>query len=329
MNLQFNKRPDHIDDKLYVITAVFNPQRYHSRWVHYSHFEKHIIDSGAHLITIEATFGNRSAAITEQMGDNHTIIHVNVKDEIWLKENLINVAIRHLPKDWKYVAWVDADLTFNRPDWVEETLHQLQHYHMVQLFSEILYMGPQRQYLGSGPSFMASYLKAYREGKITFQDGKYTDGIVAKLEWQGAPGGAWAATRDAIDKLGGLIDFVIIGSADYYMALCILGLFEHQNNVGYHPTYMEDVLAWQELALKYLNRNIGFVKGTVSHAWHGKMKDRGYDDRWKILIKHQFNPKTDLIKDSIGVYHLNGEKWQLRDDIRAYMQSRNEDSIDL
>src|SRR5438067_868351 len=104
-------RPDVITDTLYVITPIFNPQRYRSRWKHYKNFEKHIIDSGAHLVTIEAVFGDRANVITEKVSDKHTIISVRTKQEIWLKENLINIAILHLnhiDPNWKYVSWIDA-----------------------------------------------------------------------------------------------------------------------------------------------------------------------------------------------------------------------------
>ena len=58
-----NHRADFVTDPLYVITPVFNPQRYRSRWKHYTNFEQHVLDSGAHLITIEATFGARAKVV--------------------------------------------------------------------------------------------------------------------------------------------------------------------------------------------------------------------------------------------------------------------------
>src|SRR4051812_42892051 len=119
-------RPDVIKDNLYVISPIFNPIRYRTRWKNYKPFEKQVLDAGAHLITIEAIYGERECAITQTDHPNHTVIYVRTKHEIWLKENLINIAIHrlstHIDPHWKYVAWVDADITFARPDWVGETL---------------------------------------------------------------------------------------------------------------------------------------------------------------------------------------------------------------
>src|SRR5688572_5856234 len=90
-------RPDLVDQKLYVITPVFNPQRYSRRWELYEKFEKYVLSSNeAHLVTIECAFGNREFVLRQSDSPNHTLIQVRSSQEIWIKENLINVAIQRL-----------------------------------------------------------------------------------------------------------------------------------------------------------------------------------------------------------------------------------------
>jgi hypothetical protein len=331
-SLEFH-RPDVITDPLYAITTVFNPQRYRTRWKHYKPFEKHILDSGAYLITIEAAYGNRAHVVTERVSERHFIIQVRTKSQIWLKEALVNKAIQelttHIDPNWKYACYIDADLTFGRKDWVGETIHQLQHYAMVQMFSQIAQLNPNREIIGTGASFMAGYLKAYKALKIDLKHNTYTDGIVSKLEWQGAPGGAWAVRRDAWEHLGGLIESVILGSADYFMALGLFGYLHIDERIGYHPYFMEELLTWQDNAMKHLKKNIGLVQGMVLHEWHGKMVDRGYNDRWKILVKHNFNPRTDIRRDAAGLTYLTDDKPDFKLDLDLYFSKRNEDSIDV
>lgn len=331
-------RPDLIDSELYVITAIFNPKRFRSRWKHYKNFEQHIINSGANLVTIECSFGSRSEVITEAISDKHQIIHVSTVQELWLKENLINVAIQHLPKSWKYVAWIDADITFVRHDWVGETLQLLQHFPIIQMYSQITQLGPNEEPMNTGLSFM----EGWRRG-IPFQTntGKAKDNSeqakygqygphCKKIGWAGSPGGAWAATRDAVNKMGGLIDIAILGSGDYHMAAGLMGFMDITLADGrYHPEYVAALKRWESNAIRTIKRNVGHMKGLILHHFHGKMSDRGYTDRWKILVKHQFNPLTDIRKDSNGVYQLNEERWELRDELRNYFSSRNEDSIDF
>src|SRR5688572_1018355 len=118
---------------LYVVTAISNPCRYNSRYQLYQKFAKMVQDSNAILITVETAFGNRPFVVT-QPGNNYHI-QLRTNHEIWHKENMINLGIARLPLDWQYVAWIDADANFSNPDWVNETLNQLQHYHIVQMFS--------------------------------------------------------------------------------------------------------------------------------------------------------------------------------------------------
>jgi hypothetical protein len=93
--------------------------------------------------------------------------------------------------------------------------------------------------------------------------------------------------------------------------------------------YARHVMRWQERCEKHIRRDVGFVPGTILHSFHGKKKDRGYQDRWKILIKNKFDPELDLMRDHQGLYKLTDRSIKLRDEIRRYFRSRNEDSRDV
>ncbi|HOV34629.1 MAG TPA: hypothetical protein PLS56_01395 [Candidatus Dojkabacteria bacterium] len=349
-------RPDRVNAPLYCITPIINTQRFRSRWKIYKNaFEHQIINAGAHLILIECSYGEREEVYVETVHERHTIINVRTHHELWHKENLINRAIQELHRidpNWKYVCYVDSDIQFARPDWVGETLHKLQHHPIVQMFSQVAYLSPDNEQLRVALSFM----EGWRQG-IPFQN---KAGIAQdkgawvkhkhpkdcpccppppypehnhshKIAWAGAPGAAWAYRREALNQLGGLVDYAILGSADYHMSTALMGFLHISLQKGYHPEYVQWLMDWQTRALKYIKRDVGLVKGLILHHWHGKMKDRNYGTRWQILINHQFNPRTDIKKDTNGLWQLEDEndKWQLRDDIRGYFNVRNEDSIDL
>jgi len=164
-----------VDAPLYVVTPIVNPSRYRSRYALYRDFEKHISDAGAELITVEAAFGDRAFEVTDPANRNH--IQVRTNHEVWHKENLINLGVARLPADWKYVAWIDADVQFARPDIVEETIHQLQHFSVVQMFSHSTDLGPRHQPLGSAQGFITwttgwhSCIKSIVLGFITLRLG--------------------------------------------------------------------------------------------------------------------------------------------------------------
>jgi hypothetical protein len=298
---------------LYVVTAISNPVRYKSRYKLYREFAKRVEDSGAILYTIELAFGDRQFEITERGNIRHD--QVRTFHELWHKENLLNLAIANLPADWEYVAWVDADVSFMRPDWVEETIHQLQHHMFIQMFANAIDLGPRGEPIKTHEGFV----KGWYDGKLTLT--KYYEG--------GHPGFAWAARREALDYVGGLIDWAVLGSGDRHMAAALVGQAGRTLNRDLSKNYKDMILEWQARAEKYILHDVGYMDGTLFHHWHGKKADRRYVDRWKILTENKFDPHLDLKRDSQGVYQLTDRNLKLRDDIRRYFRARNEDSIDL
>jgi hypothetical protein len=102
-----------------VITVIFNPVKYQSRYDHYQKFEAHMARSGVQLITVECIFESapqfglpRQTFEITRAGDRHHIQLV-APSIIWLKENLINIAVQRLPQNIEYVAWLDADIEFD------------------------------------------------------------------------------------------------------------------------------------------------------------------------------------------------------------------------
>lgn len=326
--------PIHIhpcDSPLYVVTVVTNYARYRSRYALYKAFEKYVEDSGAILYTVEAAFGDRPFCVTQPSNPRH--IQVRTIDEVWHKENLGNIGIARLPEDAKYIAFMDADVMLSRSDWVTETVHQLQHYQVIQMFSHAQDLSPKYHPLTSFTGFMYSYVNSLLTGadkEAAIRKGGYSGGCYGPGRtgtfWH--PGYAWAMTREAINILGGLIDFAVLGSADHHMATALIGqpmLSVHQDM---HPNYKMLIEQWGRAA-DLLKKDVGYMDGLLLHYWHGKKKDRRYVDRWKILVDNQFDPITDLKRDSQGVWQLTDRNIRLRDQIRAYFRQRNEDSIDV
>jgi hypothetical protein len=232
---------------------------------------------------------------------------------------MVNLGISRLPKDWQYVAWVDADITFARPDWVAETIHKLQHHHVVQMFSVAQDLDPNYVPFNRRPGFIYHYLET---GNYLGQKGR---GLYPS---NSHPGYAWAANRQALDDLGGLIDFAILGAGDHHMSTGLIGRIHHSCPEGLKNTNYDKMLQmWGERA-KRLNLDVGYVDGLVNHQWHGKKRDRRYHDRWQVLIRNNYDPAFDIMKDWQGLWQLEGSKPMLRDGIRNYFQARNEDSID-
>ena len=69
---------------------------------------------------------------------------------------------------------------------------------------------------------------------------------------------------------------------------------------------------------------LGYVPGIIRHYFHGTKANRRYTERWKILMKYNFNPKTDLKYDEKGILVGNISN-DFINDIMKYFQERKED----
>jgi hypothetical protein len=309
------------NERLHVIAVISNPIRYNARYELFKRFTQYVSQfKNVEVHTVEIAFGDRQFYATGPETLEHT--QLQSFDELWHKENMINLGMKNLPDDWQYVAWIDTDVRFTRNDWVEETLHQLQHYMFVQMFEDAVDLGPREQFLKRHKGFMHQYLN-----NPDFDPSpNYYSGA------SGHPGFAWAARREAIDHVGGIIDIGILGSGDRHMACGLVGQMSKSYSGGLHPAYGEELAAWEARAERHISRDVGFVPGTLLHEWHGKKVDRQYGSRWKILVDHQFNPRTDIKRDWQGLWQLevtDSRQRNLRDAIRRYFRARHEDSIDL
>lgn len=318
----------------YVVTIISNPIRYQSRYKLYRQFAEMCRHAGVTLITVEQAFGDRPFMITERDNINH--LQVRSVDELWHKENMLNLGMNYMMQVYpnaKYVAWVDADVFPMMPprQWFEETYHALQHYEIVQMFEWSMDLDPSYNALhAKRHSFIAEYIENGYHKPVkagiweTAEDGYYNSK-------NGHTGFAWAANVDAITKLGGLLDVCIVGAGDWHMAHALVNCIEMSIPKDATPGYIEHLMNWQLMAERHIKQDIGFVHGTIYHYWHGKKVDRKYWDRWKILWENAYDPRIDIKKDVQGLWVL--ESWderqrKMRDQMRSYFRQRNEDSID-
>lgn len=302
----------------HVITMISNTVRYQSRYRLYKEFAARMAAVGVNLWTVEVAFGERPFVVTDPSNDHH--LQLRSLNELWHKERALNLLIQRITQvcpGWKYVAWIDADIDFYSPHWISETVHMLQHYEVVQMFQNAVDLGPNGETLHVHNGFAFSY-RTGREFKQGYSN------------WH--PGFAWAMTREAYDKVP-ILDFAILGSADRHMAGAWIGRVEETVSKEMSGPYLRELQEYQSQCERWIRRDIGYVPGTILHYWHGRKRDRRYQDRWRILTELQFDPDRDIRADSYGLWQLvdHGDKRsiELRDRIRDYFRMRNEDSNDL
>ena len=310
---------------LYVVAVVFNPARYRTRYRLFQEFRTYVEQSGARLFTVEVAFGDRGFLCTEK---GHPLqLQLRTHNELWLKENALNLGVQRLPEDWQYVAFVDADVTFARPDWVRETVEQLQHNKVVQMFSKSLDLGPNHVPFNGLGSYGFAY--CFRNGIPRAHPGRLPSGYGYPDGTYWHPGYAWAYTRKAFEDLGGLLDHAIIGAADYHMAQALLGEVNSSIPAGIDPEYTLHCQAWQELATRHIQGHVGYVEGTLLHHFHGAKVNRRYRERWDVLRNTGYLQRRDLRRDRQGLWSLTKENPALKRALQDYFNQRNEDDASM
>jgi len=175
------------DNTLHVIGVIQNAPRYHSRYRLFRQWVKEMLETpNVKLYVVEAVYGHRHGECGPENGEfGYLKVHTN--SEIWLKENLINLGVKHLlPVDCKYVCWSDCDIHFINPNWAQESLHQLQHYQIIQPWKDALdlaFDGGVMQHFTSCGYFSAKHIPQHPSGR-PYNGTKF-----------GHVGYAWACTR--------------------------------------------------------------------------------------------------------------------------------------
>ncbi len=307
---------------LHVIGVIQNTVRYHSRYRLFRQWAKEMAaTSGVVLHVVEAVYGDRHPECAPENGEyNYHKVHIH--SEIWLKENLINIAVKNLlPSDWKYMAWIDCDVHFRNPDWANASVQQLQHYNIIQPWqsaSDLDFHGNVMNTWTSFGSLCAKGLPMYHDKTRCEQGYAY-----------GHTGYAVACTRYFYENVIKLADFNIVGAGDHLMLWACVNKVDSTMPKHISRGYRAMCEDWQRLAYRACAGMVGFTPGRLEHHWHGKKSGRQYWNRWDILTRNYYDPHTDIAYDSQGVVVLCGKnKYQIEHGIMKYNRHRGEDGID-
>jgi len=302
---------DPIEDKLHVIAVVSNPCMFSKRYILMKEFIQRIEKSEPNVILyiVEMAYKNQKHMMTNKNNKRH--LQLTCECPIWHKENMINIGVKCLlPKNYKAFAWIDADIEFENSSWALDTLKILNGSRdIVQLFSHCVDMDEHEM-----------TMKVFNSAGYQQCKGKTYCG---KGENYWHPGYAWAITRKAYEKIGGLYELAILGSGDNIMLFCLLERGLKAIQEASSDNYKKTVTEYQH---KMKTLRLGYVPGIVRHHFHGSKINRKYQERWKILVKHGYSPDTFIAYDETGILvpTLRFPE-ELKKEILEYFFSRNED----
>ena len=306
-------------DELWVITSYFNPAGHQSRRENYRQFRAAL--GNKPCLTIECALADRPF----ELSPSHDVVQVRAHHTLWHKERLLNLAIAKLPPSCRYVAWIDADVLFERLDWEESAIALLDRHVAVQLFREVLLL--------PAPSRPAEAIDRTYGIAATIAADPATL-FAGRFDTHGHTGYAWAARRELLDAAP-LYDACIVGSADHVMAHAML--FEPSATcvtrlLGNNTPHLRHFHAWADRLHTVCERlglsGLGFVPGTIRHLWHGSPIERRYFERNQRLRQLGFDPAKDLLAEPDQPWRLCAPDGPIARFLIDYFAQRNEDSTD-
>jgi hypothetical protein len=304
---------DPIEDKLHVILCISNPCLYARRYILIKEFlnRMDLEESDVLVYVVELAYKKQRFIITEPNNPRHLQIRTEIP--IWHKENMINLGVQKLlPKNWKAMAWIDSDIEFDNPTWAKDTLKVLNGTKdIVQLFGNCIDMDKNEEAMNIFTSFGHQYCKGLPYSKTIIQF------------WH--PGFAWACTRKAYEKMGGLYEKGILGSGDNIMALCLIQRGLKSVNENSTEDYKNSIIEFQE---RVKTLRLGYIPGVIRHYFHGSKQNRRYHDRWQILLKYDYSPSAHVTNDKNGVLVPTKDcPEEMLNEIMEYFKERNEDEF--
>src|SRR6185295_4913556 len=101
-------------EDFWAITTYFNVSNGRNRRRNYDVFKRRL---PLPLLTVEWHPDSRFELERDDAG---ILLQLGGGDLMWQKERLLSAGLAALPDHVKYVAWIDCDVLFEDPDWIDQ-----------------------------------------------------------------------------------------------------------------------------------------------------------------------------------------------------------------
>ena len=308
----------HSPGDLGVVTCLFNVDACGAKLRNFAFFSSLLRTGGIPFVVVECASTNGGW----HLAPSSDVIQVRASADLWQKERLLNLALHQVPDKCTKIAWLDADLLFENPDWAVLASEALNKYKVVQLGHRIIRL-PRglHAFNGTGAcwdSFASIYLK-YPHALLSGDFGKH-----------GHTGFGWAANRSLLNEVG-LYDACVAGGGDHVMAHAFCGDWDSPclgRMMGTGSAWHRHAIQWANRAYPFVRARVGAVEGHILHLWHGELPSRKHMGRYETLKEAQFDPEVDLEVDEFGCWRWRSEKPVLRAALAQYLQLRRHEGTD-
>lgn len=301
---------------MWAITSFFNPMGYRRRLANFRIFRERL---GLPLVAVELAYGEDYELGD---GDAELLVRRRGSDVLWQKERLLNLALEALPPECTKVAWIDCDVFFEEPDWHLAFERVLDEVPIAQAFSRVAYLT--RDWAPDGSDGVA-FRRRSRTDVIASAASAEAVFECPDRSITGAPGFAWGARRELLDRHR-FYDAGIIGGGDRLIACAAYDYLAGTRRVHHDdPAVRDHYLRWARPFAEEIAGRVGYVDAELCSLWHGDMVDRRLDERFIGLRDFGFDPAADIAMDERGAWRWATDKPALHAYVRDYFAARRED----
>jgi len=235
---------------------------------------------------------------TPQLNLNPTLL-VRSNSAIFHKERLFNLLEPLIPKRFRNLIFMDSDIIFDDPKWVDKISLEMRKYSIVQPFSKVVFTDSNLEVIEENPSCV----KFFKVDRCI----------------NGHPGFCWAILRSYFKSIGGFFDKAIIGAGDSFFANSVMKI---TRPFSYGFIYA-DYIKWR-LRTSITPVSINYINMTIYHLYHGDTNARQYTSRHNIPELHRIKHWDQAVyTNKNGMYELRNR--DVNNIFYNYFLSRKED----
>lgn len=288
-----------------IVGCFFNPQKSPYRLLAFQKWYRSIKHLNHRII--ECVINDNPS----QLPRSEHITTVSTPSLLWHKESLLNKLIGDLPRKYKYVFWLDADVLFTNQSWLTDSVERLRSgTKILQPFDYCVHLGPNQL----KPSFnteacyaLANDPKLKHPNLWRSFSASYVTGIISdSYHRHGHVGFAWGCRREVLDKCL-LYDKALVGGSDHILAHAAVGQIPHPCITSTFRDNMDEVMEWSRRFYEATDGKILYTPGELHHIWHGDIALRDYVQRIKDFTKESkdFKKRNGLFVAKKDAYVKN------------------------
>jgi hypothetical protein len=315
--------PTRLPGEIWGIITYFNPSGYGSKPQNLLRCLLRLRKQGLKVLVIEAALGTEVPMLPSGIADE--LVQLQGGDTLWQKERLLNEAVSRLPPSCDKVVWLDGDILFREPTWIEKVADLLEHYVVVQPYSYAGWLAPHCFDIPIDSEGLVNMkaIERIREGTA------YSESTLGSFTLpRGHTGFAWAIRRSVLSEIG-FYDRLIVGGGDTVITSAMYGIGGSAVQQPYcSRRQLCHIAEWMQRFNDHVRGSVGYSDGLIFHLWHGRRDLRRYVERYDILTKFDFDPESDIALSPHKLWVWDSDKPLLHKAVRRYFDDRDEDAIE-